>query len=334
MDLVDLVDEHDLQEDEWSLSKPKFGVEGLLEVVGWSGRNKGGNKLYILECNKCKEDSELFGDGYFRSLKGNLVKGIVPCGCSKIPKWTKEQFAILCSRKAKELGYKFLGFTGDWKGRDTVIKISCEKHGKWSSGTNSTLINGGRGCPGCRVDAVVEAATKPDDVMIQSFFKSGTFHPDTKFWRSDRKDSRGTKVYWYMSCPECGEVGESFSGDLQKGQRPCACSRSRQTECYINWVLDGENPVAIKFGIAINSKQRIKRQDRVSVYTIKQHSVHVFPSVQQCKQAERECRQDMETGVILKRDMRDGYTETTWVYNLEKIVEIYERNGGVKIDHY
>jgi hypothetical protein len=28
--------------------------------------------------------------------------------------------------------------------------------------------------------------------------------------------------------------------------------------------------------------------------------------------------------------MPDGYTETTWVYNLDKIVEIYERNGGLK----
>jgi hypothetical protein len=27
--------------------------------------------------------------------------------------------------------------------------------------------------------------------------------------------------------------------------------------------------------------------------------------------------------------MRDGWSETTWVYNLERIIEIYERNGGI-----
>lgn len=44
--------------------------------------------------------------------------------------------------------------------------------------------------------------------------------------------------------------------------------------------------------------------------------------------AERECLQELECGVVLKRDMPDGYTETTWYYNLEKIIQIYERNGG------
>lgn len=28
--------------------------------------------------------------------------------------------------------------------------------------------------------------------------------------------------------------------------------------------------------------------------------------------------------------MADGFTETTYIYNLEKIVEIYENNGGIR----
>jgi len=84
LNLEDVVDpEYGLQQDEWSLSKPRFGEEGQLEVVGWSGRNKGGHKLYILECNKCSQDGELFREGYFRSLKGHLVKGAVPCGWAR-----------------------------------------------------------------------------------------------------------------------------------------------------------------------------------------------------------------------------------------------------------
>ena len=330
MNLEDLLDENGLQQDDYSLSGVVFGEEGQLEVVGWSGRDKWSNKFYILKCNKCSKDSELFGEGYFRSLKGNLVNGAVPCGCSKIPKWSKEQFAVLCSRKAKELGYTFLGFVGEWKGAHTKIKVLCEKHGEWSSVTINNLINGGQGCPGCGVDAVVEAKVKPDDVMIASFHESGVFHPETKFWRSERKTGQGKKVYWYMSCPECGETGESQSGDLQLGCRPCGCSIHRQQECYINWLIDEGIIVALKFGIARDSKQRIKQQNFKSVYTIKQHSIYQFPGVASCKQAERECKKELETAIVLKRDMPDGHTETTWVYNLDKIVEIYERNGGVR----
>lgn len=333
MNLEDVLDpNYGLQQDEWSLTKPRFGEDGQLAVIGWSGRQRT-HKYYILKCIKCSHDSELFGEGYFKSLKGSIIKGQSPCGCSKRLHWSKEQYRVLCSRKATELGHTFLGFVGEWKAQKTKIKMLCEKHGEWSSGIINNLINKGYGCPRCKDDAIAEAvgvrSTKPDDVMIDSFRKSGGFHPDTQFWRSERKDNQEYKRYWYVSCPECNQIGESISSSLQKGKRPCACSPMRQQEAYINWVVDDHNTVvAIKFGVANNSKHRIKQQDSRSAYTLKQHCIHQFPSVQQCKQAERECLQELETGVILKRDFPDGYTETTWVCNLERIIQIYERNGG------
>lgn len=72
MNLEDVIDpEYGLQQDEWSLTRPKFGKEGQLEVVGWSGKS-GSNNLYILMCLTCNQDSELFGEGYFRSVKGGF----------------------------------------------------------------------------------------------------------------------------------------------------------------------------------------------------------------------------------------------------------------------
>ena len=331
MNLEDVVDpEYGLQQDDWSLTRPKFGEEGQLEVVGWSGKSYT-NKYYILKCNKCSLDSELFGEGYFRSEKGKLLTGHVPCGCSKKTHWSKEQYSVLCSRKAKELGYTFLGFIGDWKGVHTKIKMLCEKHGEWTRGSIHTLTNGGNGCRGCQQDALVRATTKPDNIMIESFFKTGSFHPQTKFFRSEKKSKQGYMPYWLVSCPECGETGESASNSLQGGHRPCSCSKHRQQEAYINWLTDDHNnTVAIKFGIARDSKLRVKEQNLKSTYAIKQHSVYKFPDVASCKKAERECKQRLECGVVLKRDMPDGYTETTWLYNLEKVEEIYKRNGGLK----
>ena len=133
-----------------------------------------------------------------------------------------------------------------------------------------------------------------------------------------------------MFCPECGEVGESPSDNLQRGHRPCACSKHRQQECYINLLVDGNNTaVAVKFGIANNSIRRAKQQNYKTPYEILQHSIYTFPSALSCKGAERECKQELECGVVLRRDMLDGYTETTWIYNLEKIIEIYIRKGGI-----
>lgn len=328
MNLEDLVDQDGLQQDEWSLTAPSFGEEGQLTVIGWSGRI-GSNKLYILKCRKCNQDSELFAGGYFKSQKTHLVKGQIPCGCAFNPKWSKDQYVTRCKRKATEIGYKFLGFVGEWKGANTKIRMLCGKHGEWRSGIITHLLHQGDGCPLCKAEISSSSNTKPDEVMIQSFFASGAFHPDTKFSRSSRENRLGYTPYWHVSCPECGETCDSHCGNLQRGSRPCACSKHRQQEAYINWLIDDNNTaIAIKFGIANNSAARIKQQDSKSIYTLKQHSIHQFPSVQQCKKAERECLQELECGVVLKCDMGDGYSETTYVYNLEKITEIFERNGG------
>lgn len=332
MNLADLIDIVGLQQDEYSLSGVTFGESGQLSVIGWSGRSgrSGSNKYYILKCVTCSQTKELFGEGCFRSLKGNLVNGQIPCGCSSRTLWSQEQYSVLCSRKAKELGYTFLGFAGEWKGNNTKIKISCEKHGEWSSGNIANMVNRGIVCPECNVDAVGARFSKSDELMIQQFHKSKLFHPDTKFWRSDRLTSQGWAVYWHVSCPECGETGEATSNNIQQGKRPCACYPNRQQECYINWAVDNHNnAVAIKFGISSNSKRRVKQQNSKSVYEIRQHAIYTFPSVASCKKAERECKQFLTCGIILKRDMPDGWTETTSVMNLEKIIEIYKAHGGV-----
>ena len=331
MNIEELLDSFELKQDEWSLTSPKFGKEGQLTVVGWSGKRKGREKFYILKCNVCSEDRELFKGGYFKSIKGSLTKGWVPCGCSKAPKWSKEQYVILCHRAAKEIGHKFLGFNGEFKGSYTKIIMICTGHGEWNSGNVSALINRGIGCPSCMIENSSVVNSKPDEVMIASFFASGAFHPDTKFWRSDRLTKQGFRVYWCMFCPDCADTGEAVCSSLQLGTRSCGCSKNRQQEAYINWVLDGDYAMAIKFGIARDSKYRVKKQNQKSVYDVQQHAVYKFPTVNSCKKAERECKQELECGVLPKQEFPDGWTETTWVYNLDKIIEIYERNGGLEI---
>lgn len=332
MNLVDLLDEDGLKQDQWSLTAPTLGEAGQLTVVGWSGRNTSTAKFYILKCNYCSQDTELFGEGYFKSEKYSLL-GLkaIPCGCSKRPSWNKDQFAIMCERKAKELGYKFFGFVGKWSGQNTKIEVSCEEHGTWTTGSINNFISKGRGCTSCGVSASANSKIKPDDVMIASFLSTGSFHPDTKFWRSERENNQGLKQYWHLYCPDCQGYGESLRGDLQQGKRSCACSKHRQQECYINFIFDLESVVAVKFGIANNSKMRVREQNKSSMYDIRQHAVYKFPSVSSCKSAEKDCKKELQCGVVTREEVPDGWTETTYLYNLDKLKSIYERHGGVEI---
>ena len=324
--------ELELQQDEWSLSSPCFGKTGQLQVVGWI-KWESLHRVYVLKCSICAKDQGLFKSGYFRSLKSNLVtSGQVPCGCAFNPKWSIEQQLVRCERAAYKLGYTFLGFVGEWAYNRTKIRMTCNIHGEWSTGDIRNLVNKGNGCRKCAVEYAARIATKPDEVMIASFFASGAFHPDTKFWRSDRKNSGGWKTYWFLSCPECGEQGESSSGNLQFGRRPCGCSKHRQQECYINLVMEGDDAVAIKFGIAGNSIKRVKQQNAMTSFDVVNFAVYNFPTVYSCKRSEISCKEQLECGILSRQDMPDGWSETTWPYNLDKIIEIYERNGGVKIE--
>lgn len=330
MNLVEIIAQDELRQDDWSKTPRTFGANNQIQIIGWV-KSLSGRKLYVIKCHKCSQDYELFGEGYFRQTKSELVKGGLPCGCSHIPKWSKEQHMIRCDRAASALGYKFLGFFGDWKLQYTKLRMECKLHGEWSSGTITSLINSNKGCPQCAMEALWKLKTRTNKEMTDLFLATGAFHPETKFWRSDKLTTQGISAYWIMSCPECGETGESFVGNLHKGHRSCHCSQPRQQEAYVNFIEDSGLLVGLKFGIANNSAVRASSQNRACAFDVVNKFVYKFPDTTSCKAAERECKKELDCGVILKRDMPDGYTETTHVYNLDKIIQIYKNHGGVKL---
>ena len=309
------------------LSDRYFGEYNQVSVLGYF--KDGSVNRYVIHCDECSKDIDLFGQGNFVTTKRTLLRGGLPCGCSNRVTWSKEQYEVLCRRKAVSLGYVFIGFSDEWKKKNTKITLSCKYHGTWSTNSVGSLLYAGNGCPSCRTEALRATRIKSDEDMIDSFFASGAFHIDTKFWRSERKDSEGKKKFWNMFCPSCLTQAEAMSESLKSGFLPCNCKSNRQQQAYINLIKDGDLVIAVKFGIANNAKNRIRSQITNSVYSVVNHAVYEFPSRLLCLRAERECKQTLVCGVITKLEMRDGYTETTHPSNLNSIIEIYERNGGV-----
>lgn len=389
-----------IQQDEWSLSRPTFVTPkgGILTVVGWSGK-RGHNKCYIVECTECKKDNELNGDAIYSTSKDKLNRGQIPCGCSKSVRWTQNQYILLVKRECEKRSITLRGFSGEFKAEKCQIVFECKIHGLWESSNIYRFLKGS-GCPGCERENKVKKR-KLDSNIVGRILSTGNFHQDTKFYRlgspngfcnyicvlcsgdefvkeglcsgvfqttlkGDRISCRCSKSYRYTkeqweyrlkkfcrdkgykflslsdrkkgrlrlrySCDIHGEQSASVQNFISSGRGCPGCAGQNQRQCYINLVKDGDLPVALKFGIANDSVFRLKGQNSRNLFQMQQIAAYELTSVESCKAAERACLVELDCGILSSRELKDGYTETTSIQNLEEIIGIYERFGGVKVN--
>lgn len=303
---------------------------GTIIVVG---RVTPYRNVYVVKCSICAQDEELFGEGLFYSSKKNLERGFNPCGCSDRCRWSKEQFFIRCARKAHSIGLDFMGFGGKFKGHKTTVMLFCKKHGTFKGGTiNSFMSPSVQECPKCRVKTekakrqIKEGLTEED--YIKKFMATGSYHEDTLFWKNYRVTRKGRRLYWSVFCPVCSVVGETSVTELLRGSLCCDCYNTNQKQAYINLVKDTDTVIAIKYGISTSAKARRNKLNRDTTLSVVLLSIHQFDTAESCQEAEKVCKRSLDSGVISKRDFKDGFSETTHVYNIDMITKIYEDHGG------
>lgn len=319
----------DMQQDDFCGSV--FGEGGHLTVIGWSGK-VGNNKLYVVKCSTCEQDKELFGDGVFRGQKYALTETkIIPCGCSKRHLWSPSQYYTLITRESHLEKCTILKdqFQVEKLGARDKIQVVCTRHGVFSSRIGN-LLHKKVGCPVC--GNIQCHAPSPVETHIRDFLEGGVFHKDTIFSKNiKRRTSQGKLDFFDITCGACGEVYTSRGGALKLGKRGCSCAIASQTQAYIHRVVDNGWDICFKLGISRDATQRQKQQHSKSAFDILPFKVYNFPTASQCRAAERECLNTLECGTISKTDMPDGYTETTYLRNLDAIITIYRKHGGVEV---
>lgn len=308
----------------------KFGPLAQLTVMGYYSSINTKKIRYILQCSICKEDPELFGDGLFDMQWGNIKMGNMPCGCSISPKWSEDQMKTRAIRLCREKGYTFIDWKGEYTANTTKILL-LDEYGQSDSIGLANLLSG-QNSSNNRKRMTSISKSKTDGDIIQSFFNTGVFHEDTKFWKGNEIDYKGQRTIWYMTCPLCGVTAGSYRSNLQKGKRPCGCTKfNGQKFMYINGILDGELYCAIKFGKTHYPTRRLKEQNNKCALDIVGIGVWEFKDPYSSTQAEYYCKTTFECGIISYDIMRDGWSETTYAYNYDKIVKIYEDCGGIKL---
>ncbi|AUR84838.1 hypothetical protein NVP1063O_171 [Vibrio phage 1.063.O._10N.261.45.C7] len=191
---------------------------------------------YPIVCSICHSDFDLFPKEVYSNL-GNLRKGHDPCGCAAITRWTEDQNKVRVERECKIRKYNFLGFSGEYSGSSTKLKLECVDYGHvWESTTLHKFINGKRGCPKCKAVKVSTANSKPQEHFTEIFDTSGKFLEGTRFTKNTYKTNNlGYCNYWDVCCPVCsydeyvlkglctGVFTTTYSS-LKAGSKPCRCS--------------------------------------------------------------------------------------------------------------
>lgn len=140
-----------------------------------------------------------------------------------------------------------------------------------------------------------------------------------------------TKSKFRYVCEQHGVFSIQYSNFIRRPSCCPVCAGKNQKECYINLISDNLVPRSLKFGIAKDSKHRLKIQNQNNTLQMEQLHIFEFPSVQQCKDAEKACKDELQCGILNSRELKDGWTETTSIQNLDKIIEIYKRFGGILV---
>ena len=327
-------DTETLQQDEFSLSGRVFGDKGQLSLLGWKGKEvKSTGKLsktYVVHCNICSNDEELFGGYEFSTSKGKLLRGDIPCGCGYHHRWTEDQYLVRCKRKAKEFGHEVVGLAGPYKGNKTKLHMRCPAHGDWHTTSIYNLLTG-YSCRKCGEDrTALQKRVKTEETY--SSFESEVVKSLSVV---RRRSSNGKNLaYLKCECKRCGEVFESYYLNVVTQGTGCpVCSHQSQEFAYINLIKDENVVIGLKFGITKekDAVRRLTSQNKKSVFNLENIGIWSFENYKICKAAELECKQTLECGVISKEFMPDGWTETVSVEDLDKIISIYEKHGGKRI---
>lgn len=296
---------------------------------------KGRVRKFIFHCTVCAQDKELFGDALFHTSKYDLKRGQLFCGCSKSGVWNLQQAEIKSRRAANEAGHIFNGIVLPFKGAASRCNLSCTVCNHMWTSKLSNLWALKRGCIKCRntkgIGAAIKANIKPESVIIKSFMDTNSYHSETVFTKIERKARNSRNNYWSVYCPVCKTTSESQQGHLQRGKVPCACSNTHQKETYINLLKEDQQNIAIKFGISKDSNKRLLSHNYNTPDDIELFAVFKYQDSFNCKAAERACKQELLCGVVEKSMFLGGWTETTYSYNLDRIIEIFQEYGGIRV---
>lgn len=307
-------------QDDFCGTEFKTPKNGVLTVVGIAGKQCR-NKLYACHCSVCHQDEQMFPD-LETSPKNNLVRGSVPCGCSKTYRWNDRQYRL----RLRNDDYEVIS-QEEITGNRQEIRLRCDHDGhEWESRVND-LLNG-NGCPKCKARKLGESK-RNDDPLTPVLSRCSEL--GIKFHGFVDGEYKNQKTNLDLEC-HCGNKWKPTYNNFVHGEQGCpACAKTGYSTgkagvfYVVHWHKHDKE--FLKIGITNNGEYRITKQMNKTDFT---PTILYFPEFADGNVAadiERECKKRIKElygkkYVVSKEEFPDGYTETMeidqydWINNL------------------
>ena len=296
------------------------------------------NNLTVIGYGEYSGDRFVKGKGYlclcdcgnytFKTKISKLRSGdCKTCGCNThIKKEEYRKFLTQYGHKLLDAGILYVSFEQWQTGR---IPYWCHLHNEYSLKSKESIKKYTVApCFKCGKEVAAKKRIKPLSRFIKDSIKiwGGRF----SYLKTNYK---GSHEYVIITCKEHGDFEQSATDHLCGNIACKGCSprqgfnKERESELYVvKWTYLDKS--FIKFGITNNdteyriNKQRTRRAGILFKPEIL--NVYKFNNGNKCYELEKLISNSFETGVVSKEDFPDGFTETTYTSNYNKLVILIE----------
>ncbi|QDB74007.1 hypothetical protein [Aeromonas phage 4L372D] len=290
---------------------------------------KGKQTTFKVTCTECSKDRELFPDGYFVSTKYHLKEGKKPCGCAKNHRWKSWQYLLRISRNLNGKDVQVCGFTENYKGKSTKIKLLCniDKH-TWITRADNVL-NRSSGCPKCKYRELADRLKTKETVALERCVKICKTENYVPIGFVDGYKSAPSARFQY-ECPTHGVQTVRYIDFISKESRCPSCAShgyrpNKAGSFYIvKWSKDSHN--FIKFGITnLKVKKRIEEQASKTHFNYEILYIKTWKDGRIAQYVESFIKRSksLMRGVVLPEIFQDGFTETIEEKDLEILEDLF-----------
>jgi predicted GIY-YIG superfamily endonuclease len=293
-------------------------------------------KAVKVHCPICAEDPELYGEAIYTMTLGNYRKGQKPCGCSKSPKRTEQQWEILIGRKALSNNHTFLGFIKDVDAPLTdqaYLRLHCNTCDKEWTTCNIANYWNDRGCPSCANRQRGLARLTSAEEWAQRFYATGQF--DGYIFERQTPSSR----MWNVICPACGPdtIFTSDRANLTAGKIPCNCKLGggfnihQKSYFYVLKITNATGKYC-GYGITNYPERRMKAHHRelnAAGYQIEE-ALFYTGTGSQILELESHLKRTLERKNLQVMGFRK---EATTIENFEKIIHDLQSRGFTEVNN-